>query len=516
VEILIGLITGLLVGLTGLGGGVLLLPVLIFGLGVSPLTAVGSDAVFNALTKIGAGFLHWRQGKVDWGLVRWLAGGSVPGAVIGVLLVQLIRATHGDGVNQFLRTAVGILLVVIPVLLLLEGRIAGLVSAAQRERMSARRRIAAIGLGAGVLVGMTSVGSGSIVMMLLLLFVNASPATLVGTDIVHGVLLTGVTGAMHFRFGNVDTVLVLELLAGSVPGALIGARLSAIIPGRLLRYVLCLLLAVSGARLLLARMPAQQGQRIAVHGHRGARLVLPENTLPAFEHAIEAGADYIELDLAATRDNVLVVSHDPVLPEALCRGPEGTRTIREMKLAELRRWDCGSMVNPAFPLQKPAPGARVPTLDQVLDLAGRGSFRFNIETKVSELAPPPEEFARLVVEAVRRHKLESRVMVQSFDYRTLAATKELAPEIPLAALVRKREGEYVEAARRAGAQIAAPEFSLISRESVAEAHRAGLKVVPWTANRPEDWDRLIAAGVDGIITDDPAALVAHLRSRGLR
>jgi glycerophosphoryl diester phosphodiesterase len=74
----------------------------------------------------------------------------------------------------------------------------------------------------------------------------------------------------------------------------------------------------------------------------------------------------------------------------------------------------------------------------------------------------------------------------------------------------------VEAARRAGAQIAAPEFSLISRESVAEAHRAGLKVVPWTANRPEDWDRLIAAGVDGIITDDPAALVAHLRSRGLR
>jgi glycerophosphoryl diester phosphodiesterase len=259
---------------------------------------------------------------------------------------------------------------------------------------------------------------------------------------------------------------------------------------------------------------------ILVHGHRGARSVRPENTLPAFDYAIEAGVDVIELDVAVTKDGVPVVSHDPVLPEGLCQGPGGTRVIREMSLAELRKWDCGSLPNPAFPRQQLAPGARVPTLDEVLALRDRGEFWFNIETKLSadhpEFTPPPTEFARLVVDTIRKHSLETRVIVQSFDFRTLHAVQKLAPEIALAALYGNGQREFTDVANEAGASIIAPNWKLVTPVNVEKAHQAGLQVVPWTANEPAEWDKLINAGVDAIITDDPAGLIQHLQRRGLR
>jgi glycerophosphoryl diester phosphodiesterase len=284
------------------------------------------------------------------------------------------------------------------------------------------------------------------------------------------------------------------------------------------QYILSLM-AVRGL-LLACWSIVGMAAEIQVHGHRGARAVLPENTLPAFEYAIAAGADAIELDLAVTRDNVLVVSHDPTLNPAICTSPGGSPVIRQLTLAELRRWDCGSLRHPEFPRQNPVPGARIPTLEEVLALAARGDFLFNIETKLPagkpELAPPPEEFARLVVEAVRRQRLESRVMVQSFDFRTLHATKKLAPEIPLAALYSRDDRDFVSVAREAGAEIVAPHYSLVTADRVRAAHEAGLRVIPWTANEEPLWARLVAAGVDGIITDDPAGLIDYLRRRGLR
>ncbi len=272
--------------------------------------------------------------------------------------------------------------------------------------------------------------------------------------------------------------------------------------------------------LLAMAMTSGAAPRILVHGHRGARAARPENTLAAFQYAIEAGADVLELDVAVTRDNVLVVSHDPAPNAGICSGPGPARPIREMTLAELRRWDCGSKVNPAFPGQQLAPGARIPTLEEVLALARRGSFGFNIETKSfpdrPQLTPAPEEFARMLAGAVRRHKLERRVIVQSFDFRTLVAMKKIAPELRLAALWNSGPRDFVSIAREAGAGIVAPQFGLVTPEQVRAAHQAGLEVVPWTPNDPADWDRLIAAGVDAIITDDPAALIAHLKARGLR
>ena len=267
--------------------------------------------------------------------------------------------------------------------------------------------------------------------------------------------------------------------------------------------------------LLLCTALMAADRKILVHGHRGARSVLPENTIPAFEHAIEAGADFIEIDLAVTKDNVLIVSHDPVINDELCTGPKQHVPIRQLTLAEVKQYDCGSKTLAGFPKQKPVPGTRMPTFDETLALAKRGKFHFNIELKSfpkqPEYTPSPEEFAKLVLDGIRKHKLEKRVVVQSFDFRTLHAMKKIAPEIPLNALYSGPAKDFVEIAREAGARTVAPQYKLVTKEQVEKAHAAGLKVVPWTANEPEVWNMLIDAGVDEIITDDPKELIAFLK-----
>ncbi|HZT37679.1 MAG TPA: glycerophosphodiester phosphodiesterase [Bryobacteraceae bacterium] len=259
--------------------------------------------------------------------------------------------------------------------------------------------------------------------------------------------------------------------------------------------------------------------RILVHGHRGARAVRPENTLPAFEYAIQTGVDALELDVAVTKDNVLVVSHDPVLHAPVCSGPRDGAVIRELTFQQVLEFDCGSHKNPLFPRQEPAPGTRIPSLDEVFALASRGGFDYNVETKSfpdhPEFTPPPEEFSRMLLEAIRKRKLEKRVIVQSFDFRTLLAMKRMAPEIRLAALVENDPRDFVTIAREAQAAIISPHYNLVTPEKVRQAHAAGLMVVPWTANAPAQWDRLVAAGVDAIISDDPAELIAYLKRRGL-
>ena len=260
-------------------------------------------------------------------------------------------------------------------------------------------------------------------------------------------------------------------------------------------------------------------RKILVHGHRGARAMRPENTLPAFEYAIAQGVDALELDMAVTKDNVLVVSHDPLLHPPVCSGPKPEAVIHELTLAQVREWDCGKVQNPGFPKQQTVPETRMPTLDEVFQLAPKGKFLFNIETKSfpdhPELTPSPAEFVKLVLAEVRKHHLESRVILQSFDFRTLIEMKKIAPEIALSALYEGAPKDFPAIAKEAGAGIVSPQFKLVTPEQVKAAHAVKLQVVPWTADTPEDWDRLIAADVDAIISDDPAALLQHLRERGL-
>jgi glycerophosphoryl diester phosphodiesterase len=185
-----------------------------------------------------------------------------------------------------------------------------------------------------------------------------------------------------------------------------------------------------------------------------------------------------------------------------------------MTAAELRRWDCGSRRNRLFRRQDAVPGARIPTLDEVLALASRGKFGFTIEVKSTpirpRLTPPPERYAELLVRALRAHGLQRRAIVQSFDFRVLDAVRRLEPALRLSGLCGLQARDFVSIAREAGSRIVGPYHRMVTRGRVEAAHEAGIQVVPWTANRPRDWVRLIEAGVDGIITDDPAALVGFL------
>lgn len=279
---------------------------------------------------------------------------------------------------------------------------------------------------------------------------------------------------------------------------------------------LCFMLPAIG--LVPMSLPAANQSRIFVHGHRGARARLPENSIPAFEYAIGQGVDVLEMDMAVTRDNVIVISHDPLLHPPVCSGPVESAVIHELTLAQVHQWDCGAVRNPRFPEQRPIPGTRMPTLDQVFALASRGTFQFNIETKSfpdkPQYTPLPAEFARMVLDKIRKHKLEARVILQSFDFRTLVAMRKLAPAIRLSALTETDGRDFAAiAAEAAHAEIISPEFHLVTPAKVEAAHKAGLQVVAWTANTPDDWDKLIAAKVDAIISDDPAALIAYLKKK---
>jgi glycerophosphoryl diester phosphodiesterase len=222
---------------------------------------------------------------------------------------------------------------------------------------------------------------------------------------------------------------------------------------------------------------------IQVHGHRGARIGVPknvpENSIAAFEYAIGVGVDAIEMDVVVSRDDVVMVSHDPTLKSGVF--------IRTLAAKE----------------------TGLPTLDEVFKLAGLGNFIFNVEAKVSEHTPA--NFAELVLDRIGEHGVKSRVIFQSFDFAILHRMNRLAPGITLAALWEGEARSFVEIGQGAGTSIVAPEYVLVTPEQVGAAHEAGLRVIPWTANSAEEWKRLIAAGVDGIITDDPAGLIGYLR-----
>jgi glycerophosphoryl diester phosphodiesterase len=260
-------------------------------------------------------------------------------------------------------------------------------------------------------------------------------------------------------------------------------------------------------------------KKILVHGHRGARARRPENTLPAFRYAMEQGVDVLELDVAVTKDSVAVVSHDPLINATICSGPKLGIPIHTLTRKELDEYDCGAKKNPGFADQVPVPGTRIPNLDDVFSLSAGNSVQFNVETKIfadkPELTPDPETFTKMILDLVKKHGLESRVILQSFDPRTLRVMKKLDPSIRRAALF-ETQRDWKEVAAEFDATLFSPEQRLVTPDRVAQAHAVGMEVVPWTSDKPADWARLVDAGVDAIITDDPAALIAWLKTRGLR
>ncbi|MDQ3856448.1 MAG: sulfite exporter TauE/SafE family protein [Chloroflexota bacterium] len=250
---LAGLMVGFLVGLTGMGSGALMAPVLIFLLHVKPSLAVGSDLIYASITKAFGAYQHYKHGTVDLALTRWLATGSVPGALIGSQAVEWFRARYGESVEAMILTILGGAFVLVSTSIVVRTflpRKDGFTQSGSEFSSARKAATVVLGLAVGILVGITSVGSGSLLMTVLILFYAVSTTRLVGTDIFHAVLLTAAAGASHFLSGNVDMVLVCNLLIGSVPGIVLGSRLVPVAPERLLRVVLAVVLFLTGLKML--------------------------------------------------------------------------------------------------------------------------------------------------------------------------------------------------------------------------------------------------------------------------
>ena len=286
-----------------------------------------------------------------------------------------------------------------------------------------------------------------------------------------------------------------------------------------------------------------------LEGHRGTRGLAPENTLAAFRRAIEIGVTTIETDMGVTKDDVVVISHNPSLNPDLVRDVDGHwlaspgPPIRSLSFAELRRYDIGR-INPMsqyarqFPEQKAVDGERFPKLSELFDLAKASGkpVRFNIETKITPTSgsntPDPATFTRQVIAVVREANVVDRVTVQSFDWRTLVEVKRIAPEIETSCLtIQTRDDNTVQQApdggpspwhaglalrdhggslpalvKAAGCETWSMFWLNLTPKELADAHALGLKVLPWTVNERGDMRTLIDLGVDGIITDYPDRL----------
>jgi glycerophosphoryl diester phosphodiesterase len=245
-----------------------------------------------------------------------------------------------------------------------------------------------------------------------------------------------------------------------------------------------------------------------IHGHRGAKALLPENSLRSYEYALNLGIEAIEVDIALTRDKVPVLHHDRAIK--VSANKHAGRLIRDLSLAEVLEVEIG-------------PQDKIPTLDSFLKLGTQHTlwnsktqsgkvFRFNLEIKTHPLlleeTHEPEEFVKAILESLRENSIPpDRVLFQSFDPRMILALNEAQVQSPKSFLIDVWSEDIVEVAQELRCQALSPEWTQLSAERALQILDAGLGLYTWTANTPEAWKKLKDWGVEGIITDDPAALL---------
>ncbi len=305
-----------------------------------------------------------------------------------------------------------------------------------------------------------------------------------------------------------------------------------------------------------AALLASPALALDLQGHRGARGLLPENTLIAFERALQLGVTTLELDIAITSDGVLVIAHDQALNPDITRDASGRfleqrgPAINSLTWAQVQTYDVGR-IKPGtdyarqFPEQVPVDGTRIPRLSDLFDLvkrSGNDKVRFAIETKLSPEKPnealEPEPFARAVVDEIRMAGMAGRAQILSFDWRTLQVAQKIAPEIPTVYLSVQRRFDNIGAGQRGGSAWTAgfqyaqhgsvPKmikaaggaywsayFGDLTPELVKQAQGLGLKVLAWTVNDPAIMDKILGFGVDGLITDRPDVARKVIEARGI-
>ncbi|MBS0477011.1 MAG: sulfite exporter TauE/SafE family protein [Proteobacteria bacterium] len=249
---LAGLLVGFMVGLTGVGGGSLMTPLLVLVFGVSPTTAVGTDLLYAAITKSVGGAVHGWRDTVDWKIVRRLATGSLPAAILTLLALRSFVHV-GHTANTVIMTVLGAMLLLTAIGILFQRRLLAY-GATHHPVGSDHALVPTVVLGAvlGVLVTISSVGAGAVGMTVLLMLYRRLPIQkLIGSDIAHAVPLALVAGMGHWMIGGVDTTLLVNLLLGSIPGVIIGSLLSTRAPDNVLRPALAFVLVLSGVKLLM-------------------------------------------------------------------------------------------------------------------------------------------------------------------------------------------------------------------------------------------------------------------------
>lgn len=289
-------------------------------------------------------------------------------------------------------------------------------------------------------------------------------------------------------------------------------------------FLICLVFASS--------VFAQTSPEFNIEGHRGARGLAPENTIPSFIKALEYGVNTLELDLVVSRDKKLVVSHEPWFSSVISldrdgkpipAGKQKDHNIYKMDYAEIKRYDVGSLGNKDFPEQRKMK-IHKPLLSEVFKEIGKyakknnlAPVRYNIEIKSNAdgdnlFHPVPAIFARMVYDEILAHKLENRVIVQSFDVRPLQELRKFSIKLPLALLVSNKDGIEKNIEKLGFApDTYSPHFSLIDEATVSYAHQNGMKIVPWTINEIADMERMKKYDLDGIITDYPNRAVKIFR-----
>jgi uncharacterized protein len=252
--VVFGVGIGVLVGMTGMGGGSLMTPLLILVFGIQPTTAIGTDIFYSAVTKTVGGWRHLRMKTVNMELVKWLAFGSVQAAVGGVAIVSILQDQIGEErLDSLVYAVLGGTLLMVGVITLARALILRtLIEERDRFEVERRHKIAAIVIGAttGFVIGITSAGSGTVIAILLIAIYRLAPKKVVGTDVFHAAVLLWAAGIAHWIGGNVDFVLAGTILAGSIPGVIVGTNLSVKAPQKLLRYALAVVLIASGVTLI--------------------------------------------------------------------------------------------------------------------------------------------------------------------------------------------------------------------------------------------------------------------------
>lgn len=280
--------------------------------------------------------------------------------------------------------------------------------------------------------------------------------------------------------------------------------------------------------LLLVACSQEKGQSTSyefdLQGHRGARGLLPENTIPSFLKAVEIGVNTVELDLVVTGDSMLLVSHEPWFNHKISTKPNGEPVteseamdlnIFEMTYEETQQYDVGKRGNPDFPDQKPMEVTKplltdaVEVIETFAEENNRNPLYYNIETKsqpqyYNVMVPEPEVFAQLVYDEILALGIMDRAIIQSFDVNTLIAMREIDPKVTLALLVENRETPDANLQKLGFTPaIYSPNYRLVNQTLIEKGEQLDMKIIPWTINEVPVMKRLLEMGVDGIITDYP-------------